>query len=52
MNESHEVVLDIATPRDAAVLANLLELYAHDLSEAFVGFALITRGSWAGGCLK
>jgi predicted acetyltransferase len=36
MNESHEVVLDIATPRDAAVLANLLELYAHDLSEALV----------------
>jgi predicted acetyltransferase len=35
MIESHEVVLDIATPRDAPVLANLLELYAHDLSEAF-----------------
>jgi predicted acetyltransferase len=35
MIESHEVVLDMALPRDAAVLANLLELYAHDLSEAF-----------------
>lgn len=30
-----EVTLDVATPRDAAVLANLLELYIHDLSEIF-----------------
>jgi predicted acetyltransferase len=35
MFDSQEVVLDVATPRDAAVLSNLLELYAHDLSEAF-----------------
>jgi predicted acetyltransferase len=30
-----EVVLDVATPRDAVLLANLLELYIHDLSEVF-----------------
>lgn len=30
-----EVSLEIATPRDAALLANLLELYIHDLSEIF-----------------
>ena len=30
-----EVVLDVAVARDAALLANLLELYLHDLSEAF-----------------
>jgi predicted acetyltransferase len=35
MVDSQEVVLDVATNRDAAVLSNLLELYAHDLSEAF-----------------
>jgi predicted acetyltransferase len=32
---SHEVALDVATTRDAAVLSNLLELYVHDLSETF-----------------
>ena len=35
MADSEEVVLDIARPCDAAVLSNLLELYAHDLSETF-----------------
>lgn len=30
-----EVALNIATPGDAAVLSNLLELYVHDLSDAF-----------------
>ena len=35
MVDAQEVVLDVATPRDAGVLSNLLELYAHDLSEAF-----------------
>jgi len=29
------VALEIATPADAPLLANLLELYIHDLSEAF-----------------
>ena len=32
---SVDVVLDAAAPGDAALLANLLELYIHDLSEAF-----------------
>jgi predicted acetyltransferase len=35
MIDSHEVVLDVAAPGDGPALANLLELYAHDLSEAF-----------------
>jgi predicted acetyltransferase len=35
MSESHEVVLDAATAADAAILANLLELYSHDLSDVF-----------------
>jgi predicted acetyltransferase len=35
MIDSHEVVLDVAASGDAPVLASLLELYAHDLSEAF-----------------
>jgi predicted acetyltransferase len=30
-----EVALSVATARDASVLSNLLELYVHDLSEAF-----------------
>ena len=30
-----DVVLDVARPGDAGLLANLLELYLHDLSEAF-----------------
>jgi predicted acetyltransferase len=35
MANSEDVVLDLATPRDEAVLSNLLELYAHDLSDTF-----------------
>ncbi|MFI5398067.1 MAG: GNAT family N-acetyltransferase [Candidatus Binatia bacterium] len=35
MADSQEVALDVATPRDAVVLSNLLELYIHDLSETF-----------------
>jgi len=33
MADRHEVVLEVATLRDAALLSNLLELYLHDLSE-------------------
>ncbi len=33
--DSHEIVLDAARPHDATLIANLLELYAHDLSHAF-----------------
>jgi predicted acetyltransferase len=32
---SAQVTLDVASVRDAGLLANLLELYVHDLSEAF-----------------
>lgn len=35
MTESQEVTLAVATPSDAGVLSNLLELYAHDLSGTF-----------------
>ena len=35
MTDPHHVTLDLAAPRDAAVLANLLELYSHDLSDVF-----------------
>src|SRR5436305_9127199 len=35
MVDSQEVVLEVATPRDAPLLSNLLELYLHDLSEVF-----------------
>jgi predicted acetyltransferase len=35
MAEPLEVVLDVARPSDAGLLANLLELYLHDLSEVF-----------------
>ena len=34
------VTLDIATPADATLLANLLEFYTHDLSAAFPDVAL------------
>src|SRR5262249_23093675 len=37
---SQKVTLDIATPSDAEVLSNLLELYVHDLSEAFPSIEL------------
>src|SRR4051812_26911267 len=35
MADLHEVSLDVATLDDAGLLSNLLELYIHDLSEAF-----------------
>jgi predicted acetyltransferase len=35
VSESRDVSLALATPADAPLLANLLELYLHDLSEAF-----------------
>jgi len=35
MTDSQEIALEAATLRDSGVLANLLELYAHDLSAAF-----------------
>jgi predicted acetyltransferase len=35
MTDSQEVKLTVAKPSDALVLANLLELYAHDLSDTF-----------------
>jgi predicted acetyltransferase len=35
MTDPQEVVLDVATSREAPLLANLLELYIHDLSEVF-----------------
>ncbi len=39
-----EVVLDVAASSDAGLLANLLELYMHDLSEAFPDIELGTDG--------
>jgi predicted acetyltransferase len=35
MSDAPTISLDVATPADATLLANLLELYAHDLSVAF-----------------
>jgi predicted acetyltransferase len=35
MTGSGDVVLELATPRDAVVLSSLLELYSHDLSDLF-----------------
>lgn len=35
MADADDVVLDLATPGDATVLSNLLELYAHDLGDTF-----------------
>ena len=35
MNPAQTVTLDLAAPRDAPLIANLLELYIHDLSAAF-----------------
>ena len=36
MTDLYEVVLEPATQSDAVLLANLLELYSHDLSDVFV----------------
>lgn len=35
MADPREIVLEVATVADATLLSNLLELYIHDLSEAF-----------------
>ena len=35
MGEPQEVGLDLASPHDAALLSNLLELYCYDLSDTF-----------------
>lgn len=35
MSAADEVTLQVATPADAVMLSNLLELYIHDLSEIF-----------------
>jgi hypothetical protein len=42
----HGVVLDVAAPGDAALLSNLLELYIHDLSEAFPSIELGADGRY------
>ena len=44
MADRHEVVLEVATLRDAALLSNLLELYLHDLSETFPNIELGADG--------
>ncbi len=44
MAEVHQVVLEPATPADAELLANLLELYIHDLSAAFPDIELGSSG--------
>jgi predicted acetyltransferase len=35
MLDPDDVVVDVATSHDAPIISNLLQLYAHDLSEAF-----------------
>jgi predicted acetyltransferase len=44
MANPQEVVLDVATLRDATLLSNLLELYLHDLSQAFPELELGSDG--------
>jgi hypothetical protein len=44
MADPVEVILDVAAPSDAGVLANLLELYQHDLSEVFPSVELRADG--------
>jgi predicted acetyltransferase len=46
MPVSHGVVLDVATPGDATLLSNLLQLYIHDLSEAFPSIELGADGRY------
>lgn len=48
----NEVVLDVATTADAGVLANLLELYIHDLSAVFPGIELGADGRFGYGKLS
>jgi hypothetical protein len=45
------VTLDSATPADAALLSNLLELYTHDLSAAFPSVELGPDGRFGYGKL-
>src|SRR4051812_18727081 len=47
MVDSHTVVLDVAQLHDAPLLANLLELYIHDLSAAFPHIELGADGRFA-----
>lgn len=42
--DPEEVALEVATPSDAALLSNLLELYIHDLSEVFPAVVLGADG--------
>jgi hypothetical protein len=44
MESSPEVSLTVATESEGALLANLLELYIHDLSEVFPGVELGANG--------
>ena len=44
MAEDHEVSLELATAADAELLANLLELYSHDLSAVFPDIELGADG--------
>jgi predicted acetyltransferase len=51
MAEPHDLVLDTATSDEAGLLANLLELYIHDLSEAFPNIELGPDGRFGYGNL-
>jgi predicted acetyltransferase len=46
MTSVHEIVLDVATIADSELLANLLELYIHDLSPAFPNVELGANGRY------
>jgi predicted acetyltransferase len=46
MESLQGVVLDVATPRDAPLLSNLLQLYIYDLSEAFPSVELGADGRY------
>lgn len=50
--ETHEVTLDAATPVDAELLSNLLELYIHDLSPAFPNIEIGENGRFGYGRLR
>jgi predicted acetyltransferase len=52
MADLPEVVLDVATVDDAVLLANLLELYIHDLSAAFPSVELGADGRFGYGKLS
>lgn len=44
MTDPHDVVLDVATVADGELLANLLELYIHDLSDVFPNLEIGSDG--------